>query len=116
MSGVKGKSGRLGYRARAEKSLQVIGRHLPILTEALLQRAEAGDKDCLLYCFDRILGKPRQEIDQNIRGLVVSITADKLAELELAWESEQRQLLEPVIEAEVIEIPTTEAKIGSNLT
>lgn len=93
MSGVKGRSGRLGYRARAEKSLKVIERRLPVLTEALLQRAEAGDKDCLLYCFDRILGKPRVEIDQNIRGLVVSITADKLAELEAVWEAEQRKLL-----------------------
>lgn len=94
MSGVKGRSGRLpGFRGRTIRALKMMERSLPEATTILIEKVMAGDKDCLLYYFDRLLGKPRQEIDQNIRGLVVSITADKLAELELAWENEQRQLL-----------------------
>lgn len=99
MTGVKGRSGRYpatnAYRAKVEQALSLLRKHIPGLTQILIGKAEAGDKDCLLYCFDRILGKPKVEIDQNIRGLVVSITADKLAELELVWEGEQRKLLEP---------------------
>ena len=118
MSGVKGRSGRVpGYHGRVVRAMAIFEKSLPELADKLMERAKAGDKDCLMYVFDRILGKPRQEIDQRVRGIIMTVSADEIAQLVLQTQAEQRRMLEPihstssgqVIEAEVVEPPTIEA-------
>lgn len=117
MSGVKGRSGRpKGYHTRLTNAIAIMEKELPALATTLMDKAKAGDKDCLIYVFDRILGKPRQEIDQRVRGIIMSVSADEIAQLVLQTQAEQRRLLEPIIEAVVLEIPTTEANNETNLT
>ncbi len=117
MSGFKGRSGRVpGYHGRVVRAMAIFEKSLPELADKLMERAKEGDKDCLMYVFDRILGKPKQEIDQRVRGIIMSVSADEIAQLVLQTQDEQRRLLEPVIEADVLEIPQPEAKTGTNLT
>lgn len=68
MSGTKGHSGRrpkavTSLREEAEK---YPGRALQLL-ESIYERGLAGDKDCAIYYCDRMLGKPKQQIDMDAR-------------------------------------------------
>ena len=73
MSGKKGRSGRQPRavelaRARGkDDALSCVRRRLPEILEVIVQKAEAGDKECAIYCVDRVLGRPRISLDQRLR-------------------------------------------------
>ena len=79
MSGVKGRSGR-------KKSPRDVLRYLTeqiddnwgILVNRLIEKASNGDREALMYCFDRRLGKPKQQADIDIKGEVSVGTLVKL--------------------------------------
>ena len=76
MTGKKGRSGRQKRaielaRARGkDDALSCVRRRLPQILEVLVQKAEAGDKECAVYCVDRVLGRPRIELDQRMKSEV----------------------------------------------
>ena len=37
----------------------------PALVKMLLDKAQSGDRDSAIYCLDRLMGKPRQQVDQT---------------------------------------------------
>ena len=79
MSGVKGKSGRKKVISTLmSEAVELVDESMPELFEKLKEKALAGDKDCLIYLIDRRLGRPRQEIDQRIKGQIL-ITPDMRA-------------------------------------
>lgn len=51
-----------------------LAENLPKLVDVALQLALGGDKPLLVYCIDRVLGRPTQTIDLDIRR-----AADRLA-------------------------------------
>ena len=85
MSGKKGRSGRLPRAVELAKArgkddaLSCVRRRLPQVLEVLVQKAEAGDKECAIYCADRVLGRPRQELDQRLRAEVIPNASQYLA-------------------------------------
>lgn len=114
--GVKGRSGRKKDPAGIMKFLcEKITDNVYDLTEALVQKALDGDKDCIFYCFDRVCGKPQQSTDLNLMGgeqltaglvasLFTMLTA-KRKELEMS----NRLLIEgePPVDGEVVEDDTS---------
>ena len=74
MSGKKGRSGRqkraieLARSRGNDDALSCVRRRLPEILEVIVQKAEAGDKECAIYCVDRVLGRPRLELDQRLKG------------------------------------------------
>ena len=85
MTGRKGRSGRQKRaielaRARGkDDALSCVRRRLPQILDVLVQKAEAGDKECAIYCADRVLGRPRQELDQRLRAEVIPNASQYLA-------------------------------------
>jgi len=79
MSGKKGRSGRLPRAIELARSrgkddaLSCVRRRLPQILEVIVQKAEAGDKECAIYCVDRLLGRPRLELDQRLRSVDVTL-------------------------------------------
>jgi hypothetical protein len=101
MSGKKGRSGRLPRaielaRARGkDDALSCVRRSLPQILEVLANKALAGDKECAIYCADRVLGRPRLELDQRVRAEIGTITpSDYLQALRKASEIEAQFMLE----------------------
>mgnify|MGYP003145177599 CR=1 FL=1 len=91
MSGVKGRSGRKGSKAKqVSKALNQIDMAMPSLIWKLIERAQNGDREALIYLIDRRLGKPTQAIDVEGgeklgTGLVVELfklLAEKKRELD----------------------------------
>ena len=39
---------------------------LPSLVRELVRQAKAGDREAAIYCLDRLMGKPRQQVDQTV--------------------------------------------------
>ena len=76
MSGVKGKSGRkkLASTLIAE-ALEKVEENLPDIIQKLIDKAMQGDKDALIYLIDRRLGRPKQETDLRVKG-VIAFTAE----------------------------------------
>jgi hypothetical protein len=104
MSGKKGRSGRLPRAIELQRSrgkddaLSCVRRRLPEILEVIVQKAEAGDKECAIYCVDRVLGRPRLEVDQRMKSEISFPDPSKLLEA-------HREALEAVraIEAEWLE-------------
>jgi len=110
MSGVKGRSGRKGsYAKQLSKALGIIDRELPNIIEKLLEKANNGDREALIYLIDRRLGKPQQSTDINLLGgetLTASLVANlftMMAQKRKELELESRKLIEnsPVVETDV---------------
>ena len=123
MSGKKGRSGRLPRvvelaRARGkDDALSCVRRSLPQILEVLVQKAEAGDKECAIYCADRVLGRPRQELDQRLRAEVIPNASQYLAfmrtpEYAEALAAAQRESEE--IEAEWSQTPWSERELSDS--
>ena len=123
MSGKKGRSGRLPraielQRARGkDDALSCVRRRLPQILEVLVQKAEAGDKECAIYCADRVLGRPRQELDQRLRAEVIPNASQYLAfmrtpEYAEALAAAQRESKE--IEAEWSPTPWPERELSDS--
>ena len=106
MSGKKGRSGRQKRaielaRARGkDDALSHVRRRLPEILEVIVQKAEADDKECAIYCVDRVLGRPRIELDQRVK-----------AEIGMPSASDYLQALREaeVVEAEWMGYPSVEA-------
>ena len=81
MSGRKGRSGRLPRAIELARSrgkddaLSCVRRRLPQILEVIVQKAEAGDKECAVYCVDRVLGRPRIELDQRVKAEIGTLSA-----------------------------------------
>jgi len=101
MAGKKGRSGRKKSPRNVMRYLtECIEDNAYELAKALVDKALDGDRESLVYCFDRIGGKPQQSTNLDITGgealtasLVVSLfamLAAKRKELEL----ESRQVIQ----------------------
>ncbi len=66
--------------------------------DGLLDKAVNGDKEAAIYCIDRELGRPRQEIDARVRS-TLEFSPDDLALMRRVSVSEL-----PAINAEVKEL------------
>ena len=94
MSGKKGRSGRLPRavelaRARGkDDALSCVRRRLPEILQVLADKAAAGDKECAIYCVDRVLGRPRIELDQRTKS-DIDLTLDPSRILQAARESRE---------------------------
>lgn len=94
MSGKKGRSGRLPRAIELARSrgkddaLSCVRRRLPQLLQVLVEKAEAGDKECAVYLVDRVLGRPRLELDQRLTSSV-DVTLDPSRLLAAMREREQ---------------------------
>jgi len=67
-----------------KKALAMVENHLPELFEVLVARAMDGDKDCLTYLIDRLMGRPHQSLDQRIQGDISIAPAAHLRAIEEA--------------------------------
>lgn len=93
MAGKKGRSGRKRLPEKdVKEAIEALSADVPVLFEKLKAVAlglpitcpECGkevpgarpDKDALVYLIDRVLGRPRQEIDARVKGTVLMLTAD----------------------------------------
>jgi hypothetical protein len=74
MSGKKGRSGRqkraveLARSRGKDDALSHVRRRLPEILQVLADKAAAGDKECAIYLVDRVLGRPRIELDQRMKA------------------------------------------------
>lgn len=79
MAGKKGRSGakRQIGRAITDYLESIKNDALPEILDSMVERAKAGDKELQMYLCDRVLGRPRQEIDQKIKGAILLVTPDE---------------------------------------
>ena len=123
MSGKKGRSGRQKRaielaRARGkDDALSYVRRRLDELLEVLVEKGAAGDKECAIYCVDRVLGRPRQELDQRLKAEPVPNASQYLAfmrtpEYAEALAAAQRESKE--IEAEWSPTPWPERELSDS--
>jgi len=69
MPGVKGRSGRKRNPRNAQRYFNdKFDGSLFELTAKLIKKALEGDREMLIYCFDRRLGKPKQSTELDISG------------------------------------------------
>ena len=67
--GVKGRSGRKKDPRGATRYFnELYDEHAFELAELTIERALNGDRELLIYCHDRRLGKPKQQTDLSIEG------------------------------------------------
>jgi len=67
MSGVKGRSGRKRNIANASKYFNELYDTCSFdLAKLTIDKALAGDRELLIYCHDRRLGKPKQSTDISL--------------------------------------------------
>ena len=106
MSGKKGRSGRQKRavelaRARGkDDALSCVRRRLPEILQVLADKAAAGDKECAIYCVDRVLGRPRISLDQRMRAEIEIDPDEYMRALQKAQESAKMML--PSLEYEVL--------------
>ena len=69
MAGVKGKSGRKRNPRNAQRYFnEQFDLNLFDLTDKVIELAKEGNKEMLIYCFDRRMGKPKAQTDIDISG------------------------------------------------
>mgnify|MGYP001558748239 CR=1 FL=1 len=49
-----------------QQALALLDSSAPALIQMLLDKAQSGDRESAIYCLDRLMGKPRQQVDQRI--------------------------------------------------
>lgn len=87
MSGKKGRSGRLPRAVELARSkgkddaLSCVRRRTSEILQVLVDKALAGDKECAIYLTDRVMGKPRIELDQRTKA-DIQVTPDPSMTLE----------------------------------
>ena len=101
MSGKKGRSGRQKRaielaRARGkDDALSCVRRRLPEILGVIVEKAEAGDKECAIYCVDRVLGRPRIELDQRLTSSVdVTLAPSRLVQAMREIETNRAEFLQ----------------------
>jgi len=83
MSGVAGKSGRKkNISTLVRIAIDSVSQDLPLLFDSLTLRAKEGDREAAIYLIDRVLGKPKQSTELDIKdkerigvGFLVELTA-----------------------------------------
>lgn len=78
---MSGKKGRSGCKKRPATVINdylesIKTDELPDILKSMVEKAKAGDKELQIYLCDRVLGRPRQAIDQRIQALVL-VTPDE---------------------------------------
>ena len=69
MAGVKGRSGRKRDPRNAVSYFnRLYDKHALKLAEVSIDKALGGDREMLIYCHDRRLGKPKQQTDIELTG------------------------------------------------
>lgn len=67
-----GKPGRSGRKRNIRNIQEYYNRQFDIrstaLIEKLLEKAIEGDREALIYAFDRRIGKPKQQTDLDLKG------------------------------------------------
>lgn len=110
MSGVKGRSGRKkSPSTMVDEALETVDQALPDIFTGLIERAKGlkvaidqgdviftrePDREAAIYLIDRVLGRPKQAIDQRMT-LDVQISPDERMQKLLEVEAEARLLLAP---------------------
>ena len=81
MAGVKGRSGR---RRKVRNILKYFNDQVDLnsakLIDVTIEKALEGDREMIIYCWDRRLGKPKQSTDIDITG-GEELTAGLVAQL-----------------------------------
>ena len=81
MAGVKGRSGRTkSYHNLLEEARKISEAALPEIIQGLIDKAKQGDKDCLIYMANRVLGAPKQAIES--KNLNLSLSGDDISKLQ----------------------------------
>jgi hypothetical protein len=67
MTAKKGQRGRPFEPGTLIKKMldEAVVNDLPDIIKALIDKAKSGDKDCMIYVCDRIMGKPKQAVDMK---------------------------------------------------
>ena len=95
MTGVKGRSGpRKKRETQYDDWIRANPGKIVSLLEVLCDKGLDGDREAAIYVIDRVLGRPRQEIDQRVKVLQLSVSGDDLARLQLKYEEAERLLLD----------------------
>ena len=85
MAGVVGRSGRKRKVRNIQKYFNdAIDLNSPRLIDITVQKALEGDREMIIYCWDRRLGKPQQSTNLDISGgeaLTASLVANLFAML-----------------------------------
>ena len=105
MAGVKGRSGRKRNPANVQKYFnEQFDLCSGSLVQTLIDKAKNGDRELLIYCFDRRLGKPKQQVDIDPKGMQ-AIGMSTLLELYQLIAAERKQLTRgEVVEGECKEV------------
>lgn len=94
MPGVKGKSGRKRNIRNIQKYFnQQFDLKSNELVEKLLEKAADGDRELLIYVFDRRIGKPKAQTDVNLSGME-ELGAGAVAKLFMILAEKRRELEE----------------------
>jgi len=97
-------SGRHKELSTIKRELQVtIDDNMPAIVRKMVDKAMAGDKDCLIRLFNHKFGLPRQEIDARIKTNF-TFSPDDYALMSHVTVT----AIEPVIEADVKELPASD--------
>jgi len=99
MAGYKGKQGRKKKpNTLVNEALTLVDQHLPDIFQALIKRATEGDRDAQIYLIDRRLGRPKQETDLRVKGIIAFtpedyelLTRPKAEEVKLIAEYSQKE-------------------------
>jgi hypothetical protein len=78
----------------------IIDDAMPAVVAKMVDKAKAGDKDCMIRLFNHKFGLPRQEIDARIKQMF-DFSPDDLALMRRVTTIE----IAPAIDADVLELP-----------
>jgi len=100
--GFHGKKGRSGPKKQLSRlmneALDMVDQSLPDIFQALIKRATEGDRDAQIYLIDRRMGRPKQETDLRVKGIITFtpedyelLTRPKAEETKLIAEYSQKE-------------------------
>ena len=93
MSGVKGRSGRRTPTSVMRKCNKIVQRRAEDILEAYINKAVQGDSACLIDLANRLMGKPKIEMDVGIEGF---ISGNKVAQIYKAAYEQYTKSIESV--------------------
>ena len=97
MSGVAGRSGRRkNFKHQCDEAINEVDANIKEIFKTLIDKAKGGDKESAMYLIDRVMGRPRQEIDQRIKAMVIVSPDDYEMAVRVAIADEKRLLELPV--------------------
>lgn len=96
MAGKKGRSGRKkSISTLVAEAIDGVDQRLPEILQVLIEKALAGDKECAIYLVDRVLGRPRIEVDQRMKTEIHLRPDEYMKALQQAQESARSMLPGP---------------------